>query len=687
MDKKTLEFLFQRQFLIGCDCINCNNVHCRSCNDFKHIRYSRAELIEMSRYYAATPKLHKFVCQNLPVIVTDPTLKKRLDKFNSWAKKFLDEKDDSKIDIPTAIIEINDVSGIFPYALLSNDRPLSEHNDAIDEDIFFKLANKLSLHTEIVAALTALVFTNVQNLDSNLNYYSSIRAFTIMFAFPQIYHISVVDEVLTRLISILANVGPLPKKVVQTYFRKNKKLLSNAVSACHLLISHYFSVNVDCDIHMTPVLDICRAIKVLFDSNSECEEPLQTSIFYDYYINQRISIDSELKMDQKQSFIQFPFVLSLVTKYALCRSQSVEILRNFASSTGASLDPFYTIKIRRNHLLEDAAKQILQQNPNTYLRMIKVIFDGESEYEIGGPSREFFHILSSQLFSPEFGLFQICEDNGYLWFNPNSTKDPQMYQLAGLIVGLAIYNAILLPISFPTILFKKIQNPNVNFRIHDYAQVDPIAANSLISMVMMRARGQDIMQLEMTFDITTETNGKVSTFSLKKGKQEFLVTNQNLDEYIQLYLNYCLNTVIKKQFEAFAKGFKLVCRAPFYSKLEPSELMILVSGEEATEWGEIKSNCEYRNGYNNESDQVKWFWEIFENEFSDSQKKFLLKFVTGTDRAPLGGLEKVKIILQKVEADQKISSKLSFSILYLPCYQSINEMRDQLKRVILGEDI
>ncbi|KAK8886951.1 Ubiquitin-protein ligase E3A [Tritrichomonas musculus] len=683
MQKKTLENLFQRQFLIGCNCINCNNAHCRSCNDFKHIRLSRAELIEMSRYYAASPKLHKFLCPNLPAIITDPNIRKRLDKFNAWAKDFLNQTDESKIDFPTAIMEINDVSDIFPYALLTNDRPLSDNNDAIDEDVFFNLANKLSTHSEVTAAVTALVFTNAENLNPNLYYYSSIRAFTILFAFPQIYHISVVDEVLTRLIFILANIGPISKRVVEAYFRRNKKLLSNAVSACHLLIQHYISANGDCDPHMAPVLDICRAIKVLFDSNSDSEEPLPNSIFYDYYINQRINVDNELKMDQKLSFVQFPFVLSLVTKYAFCRSQSAELLRSTASSTGSSLDPFYTIRIRKDHFLEDASKQIMQQNPNIYLRMIKVVFDNEPEYEIGGPSRQFFYMLSNQLFSPELGLFERCEENNLLWFNPNSSKDPQIYQLAGTIVGLAIYNAVLLPILFPYVLYKKIQNPNINLSIHDLSQVDPAASRSLFYMVMMRARGQDIMQLEITFDITTQINGKISTFSLKKGQEDLLVTNKSLDEYIQLYLNYRMNASVKRQFDAFAKGFKQVCKAPIYSKLEPSELGILVSGEEAVEWSELRNNCEYKGGYTNESDQVKWFWDLFENEFTVDDKKIFLKFITGTDRAPLGGLEKVKIVMQKVEStDELPSSKISANIFILPCYQSKEEMVNKLKTAI-----
>ena len=40
------------------------------------------------------------------------------------------------------------------------------------------------------------------------------------------------------------------------------------------------------------------------------------------------------------------------------------------------------------------------------------------------------------------------------------------------------------------------------------------------------------------------------------------------------------------------------------------------------------------------------FWEVF-YEFSDEQKKQLLAFVTGSDRVPVGGLSKMKIIIVK----------------------------------------
>ena len=40
------------------------------------------------------------------------------------------------------------------------------------------------------------------------------------------------------------------------------------------------------------------------------------------------------------------------------------------------------------------------------------------------------------------------------------------------------------------------------------------------------------------------------------------------------------------------------------------------------------------------------FWKIV-REFSETQKKQLLAFVTGSDRIPLGGLAKLKFIIVK----------------------------------------
>ena len=44
------------------------------------------------------------------------------------------------------------------------------------------------------------------------------------------------------------------------------------------------------------------------------------------------------------------------------------------------------------------------------------------------------------------------------------------------------------------------------------------------------------------------------------------------------------------------------------------------------------------------------FWEIV-HDFSEEQKRKLLAFTTGTDRVPVGGLSKLKLIIAKNGSD------------------------------------
>jgi len=65
---------------------------------------------------------------------------------------------------------------------------------------------------------------------------------------------------------------------------------------------------------------------------------------------------------------------------------------------------------------------------------------------------------------------------------------------------------------------------------------------------------------------------------------------------------------------------------------------------------------------------VRNFWEIV-HEFSDEQKKQLLQFATGSDRVPIGGLSKLKLIIARngPDSDRSIVSRFSMSsFLFVP---------------------
>merc|ERR1719502_427400 len=56
------------------------------------------------------------------------------------------------------------------------------------------------------------------------------------------------------------------------------------------------------------------------------------------------------------------------------------------------------------------------------------------------------------------------------------------------------------------------------------------------------------------------------------------VTNANRDEYTRLYADYLLVRSVAAQFDAFQKGFLLLCDGPAFSLLTPRELEQLVVG-------------------------------------------------------------------------------------------------------------
>ena len=72
------------------------------------------------------------------------------------------------------------------------------------------------------------------------------------------------------------------------------------------------------------------------------------------------------------------------------------------------------LHIRRSHLLEDAYNRIMSANKKDLQRgRLAVLWDTEEGLDYGGPSREFFFLLSRQVFSPYYALFEYSAVNSY----------------------------------------------------------------------------------------------------------------------------------------------------------------------------------------------------------------------------------------------------------------------------------
>lgn len=72
------------------------------------------------------------------------------------------------------------------------------------------------------------------------------------------------------------------------------------------------------------------------------------------------------------------------------------------------------LHIRREHLLEDAFNKIMAASKKDLQKSkLYITFDREEGLDYGGPSREFFFLLSRELFNPYYGLFEYSANDTY----------------------------------------------------------------------------------------------------------------------------------------------------------------------------------------------------------------------------------------------------------------------------------
>lgn len=72
-------------------------------------------------------------------------------------------------------------------------------------------------------------------------------------------------------------------------------------------------------------------------------------------------------------------------------------------------------------------------------------------------------------------MFTFNDESRFCWFNPNIILDDitiREYKLLGLLIGLAVYNGVILDLHFPLAVYKKLMNVPVN--LSDLKQLDSV---------------------------------------------------------------------------------------------------------------------------------------------------------------------------------------------------------------------
>ncbi|TPP39623.1 E3 ubiquitin-protein ligase [Fasciola gigantica] len=283
------------------------------------------------------------------------------------------------------------------------------------------------------------------------------------------------------------------------------------------------------------------------------------------------------------------------------------------------------ITVSRQNLLDDSFNQVMKLQTFELRRTLYVIFHGEEGLDYGGPAREWFFKLSTELLNPMYCLFQYASATNYsLQINPGSSVNPehlQYFKFVGRFIALALYHNKLIDSGFTLPFYKRMLGKRIT--MEDLEVMDEVFFNSVQSI---KETDFDEVDMELYFAVDYEILGEIS-----------------------LLVNWKFSQGVEEQTKALLDGFNDVFPLQWLQYFDERELEFVRS---------------------------------LENE----KRVRLLQFVTGTCRIPLGGFKNLMgneglrpFCIERVGTEEWLPrSHTCFNRLDLPPYRSYEQLKLKL---------
>ncbi|XP_012939741.1 E3 ubiquitin-protein ligase NEDD4 [Aplysia californica] len=344
----------------------------------------------------------------------------------------------------------------------------------------------------------------------------------------------------------------------------------------------------------------------------------------------------------------------------------------------------FDIKVTRRNVFEDSFRVIMGVKSADLLKTrLWIEFDGEIGLDYGGVAREWFYLLSKEMFNPYYGLFEYsATDNYTLQINALSgilNEDHLTYfEFIGRIAGMAVFHGKLLDAFFIRPFYKMMLRKQI--MLNDMESVDSEYYNSLIWI-----QDNDPYVLDMTFSVEEDQFGEIKEKDLKPNGRNIPVTEDNKLEYINCVIKWRFSSRVDVQMKAFMKGFNALIPQNLLQIFDENEVELLMCGLQDIDVNNWKQYTAYKGEYNPNHPVIIHFWKCVYS-FNNEMRSRLLQFVTGTSRVPMNGFAELYgsngpqlfTIERWGTPNQFPRAHTCFNRLDLPLYESYSDLRSKL---------
>jgi len=346
------------------------------------------------------------------------------------------------------------------------------------------------------------------------------------------------------------------------------------------------------------------------------------------------------------------------------------------------------VHVRRDTVFEESYRELYRRSAEEWKNRFYIVFEGEEGQDAGGLLREWYVIISREIFNPNYALFKTSSGDRVTYtindFSHINSNHLCYFKFVGRVIAKAIYDNKLLECYFTRSFYKHILAKAVRYQDMESEDYEFYKGLEFLAENQVADLGYDL-----TFSTEIQEFGVTEVRDLIADGRNVIVTDENKQDYIKLVCQMKMTGAIRKQLSAFLEGFYDIIPRRLIAIFNEQELELLLSGLPDINIDDLKANTEYHK-YTATSLQIVWFWRALRS-FDQTDRAKFLQFVTGSSKVPLqgfgalegmNGVQKFQIHRDDRSTDRLPAAHTCFNQLDLPAYETYDKLRSYLLKAI-----